>query len=154
MRPVIISQQHIIETLDNLQEAGRRGKECVVLWLSKDGEDQLSVQQVFCPDQIAGADVFRIPPSSMQALMSILSSKGLMIAAQVHSHPYQAFHSGADDAWAIVRHINALSLVVPDFALKTNLMSFFSDVKIYQLASGNRWMELERREIDKWLRVL
>jgi len=36
-----------------------------------------------------------------------------MVAAQVHSHPDEAFHSKGDDEWAIVRHEGALSIVVP-----------------------------------------
>jgi len=54
--------------------------------------------------EYAKALVFRIPPSSMTAMMAHLRERKLGLAAQVHSHPNRAFHSRADDAWAIVRH--------------------------------------------------
>ena len=76
-----------------------------------------------------------------------------MIAAQVHSHPEEAFHSKADDAWAIVRHINALSLVLPRFALETNLNSFVDDTKTYQLNPNNCWIQLSSNEVKSWLKI-
>lgn len=87
----------------------------------------------------------------MRALLTELSTKQLMIAAQVHSHPFEAFHSKADDAWAIVRHLDALSLVVPDFALKTTPASFAKDTKTFRLTADNSWHEVHAREIGQWL---
>ena len=88
----------------------------------------------------------------MRSLLELLSSRELMIAAQVHSHPYQAFHSEADDAWAIVRHVRALSLVVPDFALGTTPASFFADTKVFQLTASNQWRDLDAAEVRQWLK--
>src|SRR5439155_4903701 len=44
-----------------------------------------------------------------------LSESGLRLIAQVHSHPQEAFHSEADDRYAIVTTEGGLSLVVPNF---------------------------------------
>lgn len=153
MRPVFVTEQHIAVTLDHLQRAGQRGTECVVLWLGQEGAQGLEVAEVYRPDQYAEADVFRIPPTSMASLLNVLSSNGLMIAAQVHSHPLEAFHSKADDAWAIVRHLGALSLVLPHFALKTRPASFFTDVKVFQLTAANRWRGLHDIEVRQWVRL-
>jgi hypothetical protein len=38
------------------------------------------------------------------------------LAAQVHSHPTEAYHSGTDDTYPIVTMRGGLSVVVPDFA--------------------------------------
>ena len=95
--------------------------------------------------------MFRIPPDSMKAVLSEISSKRLMIAAQVHSHPFGAFHSKTDDAWAIARHVGALSLVVPDFALKTSSVNFMEDAKLFRLTPENRWREVPNGEIEQWL---
>jgi hypothetical protein len=77
-----------------------------------------------------------------------------MIAAQVHSHPREAFHSSADDAWAIVRHLGALSLVVPDFGLKTNVSTFRDHTKVFCLAGNNRWHEVPAEEQHQCLRFI
>ncbi len=95
--------------------------------------------------------MFRIPPDSMKAVLSELNSKRMMIAAQVHSHPFEAFHSKADDTWAIVRHAGALSLVVPDFAIKTSSVNFMDDAKLFRLTPENRWREVPNGEIEQWL---
>lgn len=151
MRAVHISHDGIVHTLRHLQEAGQRGIECIVLWLGREEGSMIYVEQVRLPAQMARADVFRIPPASMRALLTELSAKQLMIAAQVHSHPFEAFHSKADDAWAIVRHLDALSLVVPDFALKTTPASFARDTKTFRLTADNRWREVYAREVGQWL---
>lgn len=153
IRPVIITPHHIHETLAYLQEGGRRGVECVVLWLAQDDDDAIRVQRVYRPDQQARADIFRIPAASMSQLMSTLSTDELMIGAQVHSHPREAFHSLADDTWAIVRHVGALSLVVPDFALKTTPASFMSDTKTFCLTPTNRWAEVPQNQVKTWLKT-
>lgn len=153
MKPVSVSKKGVEETINFLQEAGKRRTECVLLWLAKNSGNHLMVEQIYRPQQTAEADIFRIPPDSMRNLMSKLSSEDLMIAAQIHSHPVAAFHSKADDSHAIVRHIHALSLVLPYFALRTNIDSFLVDTKIYKLNSKNQWVELEPYEVGKWVQI-
>jgi hypothetical protein len=89
----------------------------------------------------------------MRALLELLSEQELMIAAQVHSHPSDAFHSEADDAWAIVRHVDALSLVLPDFALRTNNATFLDHAKIFRLTAANRWVGLNSSEVGQWVTI-
>ena len=153
MHKTHISPEEVEQTLRHLQEAGRRGTECVVLWFGRRESAGIRVQQVYRPGQVAWADVFRIPPNSMKALLSELSSKHLMIAAQVHSHPFEAFHSKADDAWAIVRHTGALSLVIPHFALKTSSENFMENAKLFLLTPENRWRGVPSGEIRQWLAI-
>ena len=154
MHQTQVSSHSIKHTLRHLQEAGRRGTECVVLWFGRREDAVIRVQQVYRPIQMARANMFRIPPDSMEAVLSEISSKRLMIAAQVHSHPLKAFHSKADDALAIVCHVGALSLVVPDFALKTSSANFMEDAKLFRLTPENRenrWIEVPNGEIEQWL---
>lgn len=153
MSKVICRHQHIEETLKHLREAGQRGNECVVLWFGRESATGIEIEAVCRPAQMAGADIFRIPPAAMREIIGILAQHGWMIAAQVHSHPREAFHSLADDKWAIVRHENALSLVVPYFAANTTAASFLRDQKTFKLTADNRWQELAVWEIGKWLQL-
>jgi hypothetical protein len=153
MRLVYVTHDQITQTLHHLQEAGRRATECVVLWLAHSKADDVIVHTVYRPEQMAQADVFRIPPASMRTLLETLSEQELMIAAQVHSHPFEAFHSKADDAWAIVRHVDALSLVLPKFALNSSNASFLADAKVFRLTAANRWVGIENAEVDRWLKI-
>lgn len=151
MKPVILNDPIIAETLSHLQEGGRRGIECVVLWFGDETDQEIVVRHVYRPEQMAGPDIFHIPPPAMSKIMNELAVGGLMIAAQVHSHPMEAFHSRADDTWAIIRHLDALSLVLPYFALETDAASFFQDMKAFHLTSQNKWVELLGGEVRKWI---
>jgi len=78
----------------------------------------------------------------MAALLTYLRESRLQVVAQVHSHPYDAFHSRADDMWAIIRHIGALSLVVPSFGLQTTAETFVNDAAVYVLFADNQWHQV------------
>ncbi|WP_246773998.1 hypothetical protein [Bradyrhizobium diazoefficiens] len=124
-----------------------------MLWFGRETASGIEIEAVCRPAQIAGADIFRIPPAAMREIIGIIAQHGWMIAAQVHSHPQHAFHSLADDKWAIVRHENALSLVVPYFAARTTAASFMQDQKTFKLTADNRWQELVVWELSKWLQI-
>lgn len=142
------------ETLGHLREAGRSSRECVVLWLARrDGADA-DVVEVYRPLQNAEEDMFRIPPEGMTALQARQRERRVMVAAQIHSHPGRAFHSRADDRWAIIRHEGALSLVVPDFAARTPAERFLADTKVYQFSATGHWVEVPPGEVQPtWLQI-
>jgi hypothetical protein len=136
----------IVETIDHLRTAGRGEQECIVLWLGRRSAaaDTMDIQEVRRPRQTARRDRFYIPPDEMAALKVYLRENRLIIAAQVHSHPAEAFHSLADDTGAIVRHVGALSFVVPWFASKVCVSSFFSEAVLFELQEDNSWLEIPK----------
>jgi proteasome lid subunit RPN8/RPN11 len=151
--PVICTVDQIRQTLEHLRHAGRRSVECVVLWLGRRSGANIQVVDVYRPVQTADEDMFHIPPEGMQALHKELRARRLMVAAQIHSHPERAFHSQADDRWAIIRHEGALSLVVPDFAAHTTGDTFRVDTKVFQFSGSARWVEVAAEESHQWLQV-
>lgn len=136
-------------TLNQLREAGHGRCECAVLWLGRRDDRGIWVKDVYRPLQTAEADMFHIPPAGMTALHAELRRCRFMVAAQVHSHPRQAFHSQADNRWAIVRHEGALSLVVPDFAMETTVESFLDDTKVYRFSTAEQWIEVLKPELNR-----
>ncbi len=146
---MIVCPSLLVEsTLAQLREAGKRRRECVVLWLARRTSDELAVQEVYRPLHTAQSDMFHIPPHGMAALHAQLRTSRSMVAAQVHSHPHHAFHSEADDRWAIVRHAGALSLVLPNFVLKTTRASFLNDVKVYRFSASAQWSAVPRADLE------
>jgi proteasome lid subunit RPN8/RPN11 len=137
MTIVRVSALLIRHTVDTLQEAS--DVERVVLWLGRRDPGGTTVTEVFLPMQETDADYFRIPPQGMAALLAHLRDHRLMVAAQVHTHPDEAFHSAADDRWAIVSHVGGLSLVVPEFCQRTTESSFVSDTKVYRLVAAQKF---------------
>jgi hypothetical protein len=150
---VTISSKLVNKTLAQLQCAGRRRSEHVLLWLGKREDGHIAINRLWIPEQRAGLDFFEIPPCSMQVLFSELRRARLMVAAQVHTHPREAFHSWADDTWAIVRHAGALSLVLPFFALKTASDGFAHDAAVFVLSQENEWLEVPAADRHRFYQI-
>lgn len=153
MNPIRITKRGVGLTLEYLQDAGRRNSECVVLWLGRRLTDSIEVEQVWLPPHRAGRLYFEFNEAAMTAMMAKLRKERQMIVAQVHSHPEEAFHSSADDDWAVIRHEGALSLVVPYFAGRTNVETFARDLAAFVLNSSNCWAEIEPANLDQYLRI-
>ena len=142
MTRILCTRAIFADTIARLQQGGRRGHERLVLWLARDGSEPLPISEVYEPEQETAKDSFYLPPRSMRAVMQHLRRNRLRIVAQVHSHPGAAFHSVADDRWAIVRHVGALSLVLPRFAVSTTPDNFLHEAKVYALSPTNQWLEI------------
>jgi proteasome lid subunit RPN8/RPN11 len=146
---VMLCSQALVErTLAYLRDAGQAGCECIVLWLGRHEGDSLRVHEAYRPMQHASEDMFAIPPEGMTALYAELRKRRLMVAAQVHSHPADAYHSRADDKWAIIRHEGALSLVVPYFASATTFSNFLDQAKTYSFTEAARWVEVPQPRVQ------
>lgn len=141
MKRIVCSLSIVRETIEILRTGGARSEERVALWLSgASSRAPATVLEVYEPDQIAEVDYFRLLPHSMRALMTHLASTRRRIVAQIHTHPGQAYHSDVDAEWAIVRHVGALSLVLPKFAANTTPANFLQQVKIYEYSVEGEWV--------------
>ncbi|MGN6400704.1 MAG: hypothetical protein ACTHMD_09630 [Flavisolibacter sp.] len=140
-----ISTELLQHTLQLLKESPK--KERVVLWFGKKENDTYSVKEVHLPFQITEEDSFFIPPEGMEQIMNRLRPNRLIIVAQIHTHPFEAYHSEADDTWAIVRHLNAYSLVIPWFCKDTTVSNFLLDVATYVLNNHNYWEEVSNKNL-------
>lgn len=149
MTHLVVGTSIITGTLSELKRSGSVKKEGVVLWLGHRHGERVHVVDTVVPEHYAESDVFRIPHRAILTLIEYSSSRGLVVAAQVHSHPKQAFHSPADDRWAIVRHVGAVSIVIPWFARTTTVESYWHDAAVFCLSRANTWDEISGMELDK-----
>lgn len=154
MSQIECSVEHLQATINHLQDGGRLNRETMVLWLASKGDQSLRVVQVHKPDQQAARDIFRILPESMRSLMKHLREDRLKIVAQVHSHPMEAFHSRADDEWAIVRHEGAISIVLPYFARGISPATFFQASATFRLSAYDSWDQVPNADISRHVRVV
>jgi proteasome lid subunit RPN8/RPN11 len=128
------------DTLAILRRGGERGQERVALWLATARpQHPAPIVEVYEPEQIADVDYFRLPATAMRALLDHLRLSRRRIVAQIHTHPGDAFHSDVDAQWAIVRHVGALSLVLPRFAASVTPDNFLQQVMIYEYSAGGEW---------------
>lgn len=146
MKKMRCGKSLVQESLLRIRAAGKADRETVVLWLGRGSESEgWVITECYHPRHFAEYDYFKIPAESMRELMRYLREKKLKLIAQVHSHPKEAFHSAADDAWAIVRYEGALSLVVPHFGGRTDAESFLDDIAVYKLAKDDSWLKANPR---------
>ncbi len=138
---VKVSSRIVEETLRELQYNGRKSKERMILWLGKRGGDEINVKEIFIPRQKNSKISIRIEQIGMNQIFSKLRNSGLMVAVQIHSHPDYAFHSYSDDILSIIRHEGGISLVIPNFGLRTTASSFLRDAKCYELSRNDVWEE-------------
>lgn len=135
-------------TLQKLQRRGVLNVEGVILWLGKRSPQLVEVAEAYEPIYNSAADSFVIPPHGMSALMSRIAASGLAVVAQVHTHPGAAFHSAADERWALIRHAGAYSIVLPKFAHWTSETSFWSDAAVFVMQPHGKWLELSGLEVS------
>lgn len=138
MSRIKVGQGVVAATIERLHAGGRMGHERAVLWL---GSAPDRIDELYEPQQQTRADQFYFDRQSMQMLFAHLREKRLRVLAQIHSHPGRAFHSEADDKWAIVRHAGALSLVLPRFAQEATVDNFLNLAATYVLSTRNEWEE-------------
>jgi hypothetical protein len=138
----------LARTIDILRAGGARSEERVVLWLGPVSgiREPMPVTEVYEPDQIADIDYFKLPPASLRGLMNHLRGARLKILAQVHSE--------ADNEWAIIRHVGALSLVLPEFARNTTPANFTEQAVSYRLSGKNEWVRVLTSGSDGCIGVL
>lgn len=145
---VHVSREILDETIKSLQDYGKHGCEGLVLWLgSIQGNDTCRVEKVLTPPQKSiksedGVGYF-VTSETLFNLNKFLSTTGLRLLAQVHSHPGRAYHSTADDRYCIITLEGGFSIVVPDFGFGT---CDFRKWATYRLING-AWKQLSHKTI-------
>lgn len=155
VKRITVRRAIIEKMLATMREFGDKGWELLVLWIGEidpTGESARIVQ-AFVPKQKAltsedGVGYF-VSGETLFELNRALAETGLRLIAQVHSHPTMAYHSEADDRYAIVTAEGGYSLVVPDFG---DAPADPGNWAVYRL-QGREWIELSEREIGEIFRV-
>ncbi len=146
---VLVPPSIIAGTLQVLRDFGAKRREGLVLWVGQIGANAASVEHIVIPPQRAveseeGIGYF-VEPGALFALNRALSERRQQLIAQVHSHPTRAYHSEADDRYAIVTAEGGLSLVVPDFGDAPDDLGAWA---IYRLLNRS-WVELDEAEVRR-----
>ena len=158
MAPMIprltVSYPTVCHTIDRIRQRGESGAEGVMLWLGRRSECDAGVSEAYEPLYRSKADQFIVPPAGMSALMDRICATGHAVVAQVHSHPQRAFHSEADETWALVKHVGAYSIVLPWFGMHTTAEDFWQQAAVFVMQANGRWMELSNADKDRSCLVL
>lgn len=154
VRQFFVDDAVIDATLTALREFGEHCHEGLVLWLGDIDETGAHVTRMFVPNQESISDErgvgYFVKGETLFYLNRTLAESGLRLIAQVHSHPSEAYHSEADDRYAIVTAEGGLSLVVPDFG---NAPADVAEWAVFRLSDGT-WEELSSSDIRSLIRVI
>jgi hypothetical protein len=142
----VVRPRVVAKTFEFLRLKGNAGHEGVVLWLGKLEQAACTISEPLIPAQETGSLFYRISEDETFRILEIVATKGLTVPIQVHSHPQEAFHSWADDERAFVRHENAISIVMPDFARFPD-EDFVLRSRFYRLAADSSWKEIPPKEV-------
>lgn len=120
IRTFQVDQPLVEDTERALRQAGDEGYEMFVLWSGRVEADVLHVRNAHFPEQRSyktdGGLLVRVEGAALHRLNAWLYENGETLAAQIHAHPTDAFHSDTDDTYPIVTALGGLSVVAPDFA--------------------------------------
>jgi len=156
LRHVTVKRATIDQMLKTMRDFGSHGWEVLVLWLGEiePGTGKAHVIQAFVPKQksISNEDGvgYFVDGETLFQLNRDLSETGLRLIAQVHSHPQKAYHSKADDRYAIVTAEGGLSLVIPNFGSAPPQPISWA---VYRL-HGRDWRELSTRDVGALFEVI
>jgi proteasome lid subunit RPN8/RPN11 len=146
-RKITLPKEVLKKTMDAVRQAGNGNMERFCLWLAPRSEGQnVSISELYIPEQYSSSSGGRviISEDALEALNRYLFANRLMIVAQVHSHPEEAFHSWIDDTEYIATTEGSYSIVIPYFGRVR-----FSDINtfaFYILHDGD-WMEMDSNEV-------
>jgi hypothetical protein len=150
---ISVPQGVVSGTMQVLRRYGTRGYEGMVLWVGTTSQDRATVIDAWVPPQQSLRDEngvgYFVPGEALVEISSELRSRGVGLIAQVHSHPGRAYHSPADDQYAIVTTNGGFSLVVPNFGRGSDRIA---DWAVYRL-KGSRWRPLSLAEISATFQV-
>lgn len=140
---------HILDqTSESLRMFGARRCEGLVLWLGQiNNGNTCHVRKILTPpqDSIKSEDGvgYLVTAETLYSLNKLLSSTGLRLLAQVHSHPGRAYHSAPDDRYCIVTAEGGFSIVVPAFGFGPSDLFQWAT---YRLIKGT-WEKLSPRAV-------
>ena len=122
MNRLLLPARLLAETFEHVRACGDGRRECQVLWTSSWDSPEAITQVVHSAHQ-SHAGGFQVKDAWLNAFWIALAERREGVRVQVHTHPYEAFHSATDDAYPIVQTSGFLSLVIPDFGLGPETLS-------------------------------
>lgn len=142
-------------TQDALQEFGLEHHERFVLLTgTRSAHTSASLRSAWVPRQhaeshLAGLSV-TVPGEELARLNVEWSRKNEQLMIQVHSHPYEPFHSPTDDRYAMVTIEGGLSIVVPHFGFVP--LRDLSACAVFRLTDG-AWRWLRPSEVGHLVQI-
>lgn len=141
-------------TLEELRKVGDKNKEGIAYWSGTLNESKATIKNVIFADEYPefhNEELF----ASVSLDMSLkigekIHQREEILFAQVHTHPFEAFHSFVDDTYPISHRIGFFSIVIPYFGKNINSLL---QCKIFEYEGKAKWHKLDEDEIKRKFEV-
>lgn len=142
-----VASRVLVEGYEFMRSAGRMRLEGMVLWAGKQQDRAFTVTELIVPKQkgLSTPDgvCAIVEADELRRLNMFLYRNSLQLAAQVHTHPTEAYHSSTDDQYAIATTIGSFSIVVPNFAVVNYALA---KCAVYRLNAQGSWVEVDESQ--------
>ena len=112
---LIIPELVVLETFQFFQKLSDRHVEATVVWFGQFYGLKMHIIEAYMPLQYNTELSFYIPADEVHRMNLHAYNSGLMLMAQLHTHPGEAFHSSHDDSGSILVFDGQFSIVIPDY---------------------------------------
>lgn len=150
-----VPQRVLDESRDFLYEKGLDGCEGTALWIGRPAmTNEVNILRLFAPEQTCTKSRYGVAVDLTKEAHYTLTDNlepGERFYVRIHSHPKEAYHSERDDKNAVITHQGAVSIVVPNFAVKAIDLT---ECAIYRLEHGRGWLSLDADEVSKVFSVV
>ena len=133
-----VPRELLAQTFAHFRTCGEGRRECQVLWTSPWSNPEV-ITRVVHGEHRAHTGAFELNSGWLHGFWLDLSHTACGVRVQVHTHPFEAFHSPTDDAYPIVHSTGFLSLVIPRFALGP---VGFEDAFLAEIQADGRFHEV------------
>jgi hypothetical protein len=132
----------IAETFAILRSCGQYQRECQLYWVGP-WADLAQLTEVVHPEHVSNSYGLTIDSDWISKFWANLADRDLGVRVQVHTHPFEAFHSATDDKYPLLFEPGFLSLVIPNFA---SGRVGFNDAYLTEVQQDGTWREVSIRE--------
>lgn len=133
-----LSRRMLEESFAIFRTCGANCRECQVYWIS-DWSNPSILTEVVHPRHRAGMYGLAIDDRWIGSFWDDLARRDMGVRVQIHTHPFEAFHSETDDAFPLLFDVGFLSLVIPNFAQGP---VGFQDAYLTEIQSDGRWAQV------------
>lgn len=126
---------------DQLRGVSAGIRESLIVWAGQPRPRGAVVTHVITPEVDSARDHLTVPSATRAELASYLRREGLLLFADLHTHPDAAFLSPADRARPLSARPGFYAIVVPDFADGPPRAGW----RCYE-STGTDWLEVDFRE--------
>jgi hypothetical protein len=148
----LIPFEVVSTTQSYLKELGSKYLEGIAYWTGLFKKSEAIVRSVIFPADYANGSTGGCSFSSVNLETAFkvgneIHKRKECLLLQLHTHPFEAFHSYMDNNYPISHRVGFISIVIPHFARLP--MEDRSTWKVYEYKGKGKWRSLGKREVIK-----